>query len=71
MERSSVNSSTIKSLGYEPVKEILEVEFLNGEIYQYSPVPTLVYAEFLNAGSYGTYMEDAIRNAGYVEKKIK
>ncbi|MDL2264526.1 hydroxymethylglutaryl-CoA lyase [Synergistaceae bacterium OttesenSCG-928-I11] len=71
VERRDVESKTIRSIGYEPVAQILEVEFRNGEIYQYSPVPTLVYAEFLNAGSYGTYMEDAIRDAGYVEKKIK
>lgn len=70
MERTEVASRSIKSVGYEPVREILEVEFLNGDIYQYSPVPPLVYGEFISAGSYGTYMDDAIRDTGYVEKKV-
>lgn len=70
MERTSVASRSIKSVGYEPVKETLEVEFQNGDIYQYSPVPPLVYGEFINASSYGSYMDEAIRDAGYVEKKI-
>lgn len=70
MDRTPVKSRTIKSVGYEPVKEILEVEFLDDSVYQYSPVPPLVYGEFISASSYGTYMDEAIKTAGYVEKKL-
>ena len=35
MEREHASSSNIRSIGYEPVNQTLEVEFVNGGVYQY------------------------------------
>ncbi len=35
MDRTSVTSSNIRSIGYDPRSKILEVEFTSGDIYQY------------------------------------
>lgn len=43
MERQYVSSSNIASIGYDASDMILEVEFLNGAIYQYYDVPQSVY----------------------------
>jgi len=41
MERKNVLSSNIKSIGY--YNKILEVEFLNGSIYDYYEVPERLF----------------------------
>ena len=41
MDRYSVASSNISAVGYDEQSETLEVEFLNGSIYQYYNVPEI------------------------------
>ena len=55
MNRLSVNSSSIKSIGYNAVNKILEVEFKRGAIYQYLKIPNDVYNQLINASSIGSY----------------
>ncbi len=43
MERYSVASSNIASIGYDEPSQTLEVEFLNGSIYQYYNVPMNIH----------------------------
>lgn len=43
MERQYVLSSNIASIGFDPDNMILEVEFLNGAVYQYYDVPQSIY----------------------------
>ena len=43
MERQSVSSSNLRSIGYDHSSSTLEVEFNNGSIYQYFDVPENVY----------------------------
>jgi hypothetical protein len=62
MNRVAVASSNIASIGYEPELFILEVEFLNGTVYQYYDVPPEVYEAFLAAGSKGSFHHRNIRN---------
>ena len=38
MERKNVSSSNLKSVGYDSTTQTLEIEFLNGGLYQYSSV---------------------------------
>ena len=59
MERESVVSSNIESIGWE--NDILEVEFLNGGIYQYFGVPKDVYEDMLIAESVGKYLHYYIK----------
>lgn len=62
MERLSVESSNLASIGYDAESEILEIEFNHGGIYQYFDVPENVYEELMNADSHGVYFSANIRN---------
>jgi hypothetical protein len=55
MQREPVESSMLRSAGYDPEREILELEFNNGRIYRYFGVPPEVFVELLNAESKGRY----------------
>jgi KTSC domain len=63
MERYSVASSNIASVGYDPDTETLEVEFLNGSIYQYFNVPQNMYDKMMKDGSKGRFLNTYIKNA--------
>ncbi len=67
MERESVSSSSIASVGYDSSTSVLEVGFCNGRVYQYSGVPQEVYDGLMNASSHGKYFNREIKGAyGYV-----
>ncbi|MBO5372147.1 MAG: KTSC domain-containing protein [Lachnospiraceae bacterium] len=52
MQRHSVSSSRIASVGWE--NNTMEVQFRNGAIYQYHGVSRSEYQAFLNAPSLGS-----------------
>ena len=60
MERKSVSSSTIRSVGYEPGSQTLEIEFTSGSIYQYSRVSTEIYRKLMAAPMIGSFFKDNI-----------
>jgi hypothetical protein len=62
MERQSVSSSAIARVGYDETQQTLEVEFIEGNVYQYYGVPESVHAELIGPGSVGTYFSSAIRD---------
>ncbi|MDO8899597.1 MAG: KTSC domain-containing protein [Bacteroidales bacterium] len=62
MKRQAVESSNLASVGYDEEKQILEVQFNHGGIYQYFEVPKNVYEELMNADSHGVYFSANIRN---------
>jgi hypothetical protein len=62
MNRESVRSSNIKSIGYDLDSRILEIEFLSGGIYQYFDVPESVYKELMSAQSHGSFFHQNIKN---------
>lgn len=67
MDRTPVTSSTILSLGYHAASETLEVEFVNGHVYQYAAVPPGEHEALLSARSIGGYFNAQIRpNYAYV-----
>ncbi len=53
MNRQSVESSNLSSIGYHTENEILEIEFNHDGIYQYFDVPENVYEELMNADKQG------------------
>ncbi len=63
MDRSYVSSSNIASIGYDEATETLEVEFLNGSIYQYYNIPTGLYEQLMQEGSKGRFLHVYIKNA--------
>ncbi len=70
MKRETVNSSNLRSVGYDRSVEILEIEFKNRGIYQYSKVPEKIYLELMNAPSHGKYFLRIIRDK-YTTKRVK
>ena len=70
MYRTQVNSSNIKSIGYDLPTKVLEVKFISGDVYEYYDVPEHLYQQFLHASSFGQFLTDNIRY-NYRYKKIR
>lgn len=71
MERQRVISSNLASVGYDPDSETLEIEFLNGGLYQYFNVPERIYDGLMAASSHGTYFAQYIKKGGYRYRKLR
>ena len=66
MKRVAVDSTSIASIGYEPRRRELEVEFRqSGGVYRYFDVPSEEYAEFMAAGSKGAYLNQVFKPKGH------
>lgn len=61
MKRTHVESSNIESIGYDSKSQTLEIEFLNGSIYQYFDVPETIFEELMGADSQGRYLNSNIK----------
>ena len=70
MTRTPVVSSNLASIGYDPDQHVLEVQFLDGGVYQYFAVPTSLYQGLMSAGSHGRYFDQYIKKAGFSYRKI-
>lgn len=62
MKRKSVESSNLASVGYDAKKQILEIEFNHGGIYQYFDVPEDEYNKLMNSSSHGKYFVHNIKD---------
>ena len=60
MQREPVESSMLRSAGYDPERSILELEFNNGRIYRYFGVPPEIFDELMTAESKGRYFLDQV-----------
>jgi len=70
MERKKVNSSQIRSIGYDPAGQMLEVELTDGTIWQYSKVPSEVHRRFMAAPTMISFYRDSIED-DYSRRRIK
>ena len=62
MKREPVESTAIKSIGYNEDKQLLEVEIVEtGRIYKYFDVPLEEYLDLLDAKSLGEYYNRVIK----------
>jgi hypothetical protein len=59
MERKKVSSSNLESVGY--LYMVLEIEFKNGNIYQFKNVPERIYKQLMKSSSKGTFFYKNIR----------
>ena len=62
MVRKSVDSTTMRSVGYEAKSRVLEIEFDSGAVYQYIGVPTRTHERLMAAESKGQYFNNEIRD---------
>ena len=70
MDRDSVDSSMIASIGYDQAG-IVEVEFRSsGQVWQYYDVPEITYNEVRAAGSLGKAFNAMIKNH-YREARVE
>jgi hypothetical protein len=70
MDRKKVNSSSIRSVGYDERNRMLEVEFNDGRIVQYSGVSAELHRRLMSAPSMVSYFRDNIEES-YPGKRIK
>lgn len=63
MNRAPVKSSNIKSVGYDPARRLLEVEFSSGGVYQYEDVSKEEFNALMHADSIGGHFHIHIRNS--------
>ena len=70
MERKRISANNIRSVGYDARSRMLEVEFSNGGIYQYSGVSEEVHRRFINAPSPGSYFRDNIEE-NFSARKVR
>ena len=62
VKREPLDSSSLRSAGYDPAAHVLEVEFRNGGVYQYLEVPGEEFEEFIAAPSKGRYLNAEIKS---------
>lgn len=58
----AVQSSSLSKLAYDSQHAILQVEFRDGRVYQYSGVPLQTFQELLQADSKGAFFNHHIRS---------
>jgi hypothetical protein len=63
MKRQQVESSNLRSVGYDESRQLLEIEFRNGRVYRYTGVPRAEYEELMRAPSLGRYFLANIRDS--------
>ena len=59
---TSVDSSAIREIDYDPASERLLVRFVSGALYVYADVPAKVGRPFLTASSKGRYFAAKVRD---------
>lgn len=65
MHRVPVVSTTMNSVGYDPEKRTLEIEFTGGEVYEYYEVPEEIHRDLMAAESKGRYFNLVFRPLGF------
>lgn len=60
MQRTQVESTMLRSVGYDPTTRVLELEFRNGRLYRFGEVAEETYRELMAASSKGQYFIDFI-----------
>ncbi|MFD0765659.1 KTSC domain-containing protein [Mucilaginibacter lutimaris] len=71
MRRRKVQSTALQSIGYDPDKHILELEFRdNGGVWQYFNVKPAAYKKFVNSESLGNFFVTRIKGK-YPEEKVE
>ncbi len=63
MERKKVNSSSIRTVGYDERGRVLEMEFNDGRIIQYSGVSPEVHRRLMSAPSIVSYFRDNVEES--------
>ena len=60
MERKRLNSSKLRSVGYDERAQVLEIEFTSGQVLQYLRVSHETYRRLVASPNPAAYFEDNI-----------
>jgi KTSC domain len=63
MDRKKISSSSIRSVGYDERNRVLEMEFNDGRINQYSGVSAEVHRRLISAPSIVSYFRDNVEES--------
>lgn len=69
MEREFVESTMIRSLGFDSSSSTLEVEFNSGAVWQYFDVPESLYYDMKSSGSCGKFFNANVKGQ-YTESQV-
>ena len=69
MERIPLQSTALKSAGFDPEHHILEIEFRTGRVYQYADVPESVFSWLCRTKNKGAYVSRVI-DARYSSQEV-
>jgi hypothetical protein len=69
MERKRVNSSRLRSVGYDEKSRTLEIEMSNGQVFQYVGVYPEVHRRLMAAPNPATFFDDKIAEE-YTPKRV-
>jgi hypothetical protein len=69
VERKRVNSSKLKSVGYDEKSRTLEIEMSTGQIFQYAGVYPEVYRRLMAAPNPTSFFDDKIAEE-YTPKRV-
>ena len=70
MDRKNVGSSSIRSVGFDERNRVLEVEFNDGRINQYSGVSAEIHRRLIGAPSIVSYFRDNVEGS-FTAKRVK
>jgi hypothetical protein len=62
MKREPVESEAILRVGYDGRRRVLEIEFVDHDVYAYFDVPASVYRGLMQAESHGRYFAGHVRD---------
>ena len=71
MRRKPMDSSAMRSAGYDDVTRTLEIEFPDGDVYDYFGVPPETWRAFEKAPSKGLFFSGEIRDRFAFERAGK
>jgi lysyl-tRNA synthetase class 2 len=60
MKTIAVDSITLRAVGYDAERRLLQIQFHNRSTYQYFEVPATVFEELIKAPSKGAYFNRSI-----------
>jgi hypothetical protein len=69
MQRKRVNSSRIRSVGYDEKSRTLEIEMSSGQVFQYSGVYPEVHRQLMAAPNPTAFYDDKIAEE-YTAKRV-
>lgn len=70
MKRMPVQSRSLRALGYDPERQVLEVEFRSGALYRYEQVPPAVVQALLQADSLGRHFNQVFKPQHYAYRRL-